>query len=135
MGASIFFTAATIRGFRSARSRGNGETNTFHEMDIAQQPQTYTCDIPVHKTTSPPERPYSHYIHSHRLAAKMRTAMENNLLGKKVLSFCFYLYRFRKYVSYGFPIINCCNSGIHCEKPCIIFFIKCYYYLTNWGPR
>ena len=26
MGASIFFTAAMIRGFRSARSRGNGGT-------------------------------------------------------------------------------------------------------------
>jgi hypothetical protein len=28
MGASIFFTAAMIRAFRSARSRGNGGTNT-----------------------------------------------------------------------------------------------------------
>jgi len=30
MGASIFFTAAMIHGFRSARSRGNGGTNTLH---------------------------------------------------------------------------------------------------------
>ena len=36
MGASIFFTAAMIRAFRSARSRGNGGTNTLHEMHIAQ---------------------------------------------------------------------------------------------------
>ena len=36
MGASIFFTAAMIRGFRSARSRGNGGTNTLHEMHVAQ---------------------------------------------------------------------------------------------------
>ena len=28
MGASIFFTAAMIRAFRSARSRDNGGTNT-----------------------------------------------------------------------------------------------------------
>jgi hypothetical protein len=28
MGASILFTAAMIRAFRSARSRGNGGTNT-----------------------------------------------------------------------------------------------------------
>ena len=28
------------------------------------------CDIATHKT-SPPERPFSHYIHSHRLAAEM----------------------------------------------------------------
>ena len=36
MGASIFFTAAMIRAFRSARSRGNGGTNTLHEMQVAQ---------------------------------------------------------------------------------------------------
>ena len=60
------------------------------------------------------------YIHSHRLAAEMWTAMQNNLLGKNVLSCSFYLYRFRKYVSYGFPIINFCNPGVHYEKPCIM---------------
>jgi len=36
MGASIFFTDAMIRAFRSARSRGNGGTNTLHEMHVAQ---------------------------------------------------------------------------------------------------
>jgi hypothetical protein len=36
MGASIFFTDAMIRAFRSARSRGNGGTNTVHEMHVAQ---------------------------------------------------------------------------------------------------
>ena len=36
MGASIFFTAAMILGFSSARSRGNGGTNTVHEMHVAQ---------------------------------------------------------------------------------------------------
>jgi len=30
----------------------------------------------------------------------------------------FYLYRFRKYVSCGFPIINFCNPGVHYEMPC-----------------
>ena len=33
MGESIFFTAAMIRAFRSARSRGNG---TLYEMHVAQ---------------------------------------------------------------------------------------------------
>jgi hypothetical protein len=51
------------------------------------------------------QRPFSHYVHSHRLAAEMRTTMKNNLLGKQMLSCSFYLYRFRKYVSYGFSII------------------------------
>ena len=36
MGASIFFTAAIIRAFRSARSRGSDGTNTLHEMHVAQ---------------------------------------------------------------------------------------------------
>jgi len=45
--------------------------------------------------------------------------MKNNLLGKIFLSCSFYLYRFRKYVSYGFPIINYCNPGVHYETPCI----------------
>jgi len=36
MGSSIFFTASMIRAFRSARSRGNGGTNTLHEMHVAQ---------------------------------------------------------------------------------------------------
>jgi len=34
-GASIFFTAAMIRVFRSARSRGNGVTNTLHKIHVA----------------------------------------------------------------------------------------------------
>ena len=76
------------------------------------------CDIPTHKTTSPPERPFSHYIHSHRLAAEMWITLKNNLLEKKSSCF-FYLYRFRKYVSYGFPVINFCIVGVHYETPCI----------------
>jgi hypothetical protein len=105
MGVSIFFTAAMIRAFRSARSRGDGSSRRLHEMHVAQKPQAYICDIPTDKTTSPPERPCSHYIHSHRLAAEMWTTMKNDFLGKKLLSCSFYLYRFRKYLSYGFPII------------------------------
>jgi hypothetical protein len=35
-GCAIFFTAAMIRAFRSARLRGNGGTNTLHEMHVAQ---------------------------------------------------------------------------------------------------
>jgi hypothetical protein len=36
------------------------------------------------------------------------------------LSYSFYLYRFLKYVSYGFPIKNFCNPGVHYETPCRI---------------
>ena len=45
---------------------------------------------------------------------------EKNLLGERKLSCSFYLYRFRTYVSYGFPIIHFCNPGVHYETPCII---------------
>jgi len=82
---------------------------------------SYSCDIPTHKTTSPLERPFSHYIHSHRLAVEMWTTMKKQLTWKKKsLSCSFYLYRFRKYVSYGFPIINFCNPGVYYETACIL---------------
>ena len=38
---------------------------------------------------------------------------------EKKKSFSFYLYRFRKYVSYGLPVINFCNPGAHYEMPYI----------------
>ena len=49
---------------------------------------------------------------------------EKQLTGGKNLSCSVYLYRFRKYVSYGFPIINFCNPGIHYETPCISLCIN-----------
>ena len=36
MGALLFFTAAMICAFRSARSRGNVTLRTLHEMHVAQ---------------------------------------------------------------------------------------------------
>ena len=44
---------------------------------------------------------------------------ENQLTGKKILSFSFYLYRFHKYMSYGFPLINFCNPRVHYETLCV----------------
>ena len=48
---------------------------------------------------------------------------EKQLTGGKKLSCSFYLYRFCKYVTYGFPIINFCNPGVHYEKPYIYIYI------------
>jgi hypothetical protein len=77
-------------------------------------------DIPTHKTTSPTsERPFSRYIHSHRLAAEMWTTIKKQLTGEKnrvVPSICT---SFDKYVSYGFPIIIFCNPGVHYKTSCI----------------
>jgi hypothetical protein len=42
------------------------------------------------------------------------------------LSSSFYLYRFHKYVSCGFPIINFCNPGVHYETPCILDLINAW---------
>jgi hypothetical protein len=57
---------------------------------------------------------------------------ERQLTGENVLSFSFYLYRFRKYLSYGFPIINLCNFGVHYETPCIkkTFLLSCIYFVV-----
>jgi len=79
---------------------------------------------------------------------------EKQLMGKQFLSYSFYLYRFRKYVSYGFTIINFCNPGAHYETPCIyesfeVIYLLCVAvwskvgrsilriggtWLTNWTP-
>ena len=48
---------------------------------------------------------------------------EKELTGKKI-NCSFYLYRFRKHVSYGFPITNFCNPGVHYKTPCIFSLSK-----------
>jgi len=58
-GALIFFTAAMIRAFYSARSRGK---------DTARNPRSTVttdllCDIPTHKTTSTPPRAANFSLH------------------------------------------------------------------------
>jgi hypothetical protein len=58
-------------------------------------------------------------LHSCRLAAEIWTTIKYNFLGKKILGCSFSLYRFRKCMSYAFPIINLCNPGVHYETPCI----------------
>jgi hypothetical protein len=50
------------------------------------------------------------------LGQRGHVAMMGRITG---LLLSFYLYRFRKYVSYGFPIIHFCNPGVHYETPCI----------------
>ena len=50
---------------------------------------------------------------------------EKQLTGEKIFLSCsFYLYTFGKYGSYGFPIINFCNPGVHYETPCIIPLVQ-----------
>jgi len=51
---------------------------------------------------------------------------EKQLWKKKVLNSFFYLCRFRKYMSYGIPIINYYNPEVHYETPCIYTYIYIY---------
>jgi hypothetical protein len=64
-------------------------------------------------------RPLVFCLHRHP-AAKMLTSMKNNFMRIFFLSCFFYLYKFRKYVPYGFPIINFCNREVHYETSCIL---------------
>jgi len=122
--ASIFFTAAMIRAFRSVRSHGNGGTNTFAQFArIARC--TVTTDLLVwHSNTQNDFSPGTSIFSLHTLAPPNGRNVnydEKQLTGgRKILSCSFYLYRFRKYLSCGFPIINFCNPGVHYETPCII---------------
>jgi hypothetical protein len=60
--------------------------------------------------------------YSSLLVAEMWNTTKNNVLGKKFLICSFCLYRFRKYMSYAFPIINFCNPEVHYEMPCACIF-------------
>ena len=82
-----------------------------------------TNDLPVwYSNTQNDSSPGAAIFSLHTLALSSGRSMnydEKQFTGKKFLSCSFYLYRFRKYVSYGFPIINVCNPGVHYETPCI----------------
>jgi len=121
MGASIFFTASMIRGFRSARSRGrvlcvlwtkcmlhSNHRLTVWYSNTQNDFSPRAAIFSIHKLTSPSGRNVNYN--------------ETKLTGGD-WSCSFYLYRFPKYVSYGFPIINFCIPRVHYETPCILFCI------------
>ena len=124
MGASIFFTAAMIRGFRSARSsmrvlcviRTKCTLHNNHRLTVLYSNQ---------KTSSPPG---AAIFSLHTLASSSGRNVnydEKQHTGGKILSCSFYLYILRKYVSYGFPIIIFCKPGVHYETPCINLSATC----------
>jgi len=83
MGASTFFTAAMISVFRSVRSRRRFLCVLCMKCTFAQLPNSLVWYSNTQNNLSS-KRLFSHYIHSHRLAAEMWTMMKNNLLGKKI---------------------------------------------------
>jgi hypothetical protein len=52
---------------------------------------------------------------------------------KKILSRSFYLYRFRKYVSCGFAVINLCNPGEHYDTLCILQVTEGWAKTSYWA--
>ena len=123
MSASIFFTAAMIRAFRSARSHGNSGTNTFAYFARNVRCTVTTDSLVWYSNTQNDFSPWAAIFSLHTLASPSGRNVnydKNNLVGKQFLSCSFYLYRFRKYLSYSFPIISFCNPGVHYETPCIL---------------
>ena len=120
MGASIFFTAAMIRAFRVSEVAWQFWDEYFERNTCC----TVTTDLLV--WYSNPQNDFSPgaaIFSLHTLASPSGRNVnydEKEFTGKKNLSCSFYLYRFRKYMSYGFPIINFCNPWVHYERPCIL---------------
>ena len=80
------------------------------------------CDIPTHKTTSPPGAAIFSQHTPASPSGRNGNCDEKQFTGEFFFFSCsFYLQTFRKYVSHGFPIINFCNPGVQYETPCIIF--------------
>jgi hypothetical protein len=117
MGASVFFTAVMIRalgqwGHMSMLGRILCTKCTLHSNHRLTVWYSNTQNVfspgaaifSLHTLASPSGRNVNY--------DKRKTYWE-----KKNFSCSFYLYRFRKYVSYGFPIINFCNPGVHYENP------------------
>ena len=85
---------------------------------------TVTTDLLVRKSSIKNDfSPRAAIFSPHTLASPSGRYVnydERQLNGKKFLSCSFYLYRFRKYVSNGFPKINFSNPGVHYVTPCIL---------------
>jgi len=121
MGVSIFFSAAMIRAFRSARSRGNGGNEHF----ARNTRYTVTTELLVwYSNTQNDFSPVAAIFSLHTLASPSGRNVnydEKQLTWGKNLSCSFYLYRFRKYVSYGFLIINSVISEYIMKRPVYIY--------------
>ena len=126
MGASIFFTALLLQwsvpwGQRGRMVLSVGGSFAYFARNARC---TVTTDLLVwySNTQNDFSSGSGHFLTTYTLIAQRQkcelrwkaTYWEKNW----VCSFC--LYRFRKYVSYDFPITNFCNPGVHYETPCII---------------
>ena len=131
MGTSVFFTAAMIRAFRAARSRGNGWDEYCARNARCTVTTDLLCHIPTHKTTSPPRS--GHFLTTYtRIAQRQKCELRRKTTAREKLICCFCLYRFGKYVYCGFTITNFCNPGVQNETPCIF---DCFFLFFKNLPR
>ena len=124
MGVTIFFTAAMIRGFRSTRSCRRIFCVLCTKCTLHSN---HSLTRVIFQHTKRIFSPGAAIFSLHTLASTRARNVkydEKQLTGKKFLTFSFYLYRLRKHVSYGFPIINFCNPGVHYETPCIVQWLQ-----------
>ena len=123
IGESIFFTASKIRAFRSARWRGNG---TRYSAYFARNARcTVTTDLLVcYSSTQNDFSPGAAIFSLHALALPSGRNVnydDKQLTGEKIFGLFLFSVRFRKYMSYGFPIIDFCIPGVHYAAPYVDF--------------
>ena len=140
MGESIFFTAAMIRAFRSARSRGLVCRRVLCVLCTKCTLHSNHRDLLVwYSHTQNDFSPGAAICSLHTLASHSGRNMnydEKQFTGRggKKLSCSFYPYRFRKYVPYVLPITNSCNPGLHYVTPCI-YSIDYWQYNGDASPE
>ena len=121
MSASIVFTAAMIRAFRSARSRRRVLCVLCTKCTLHSNHRLTRVLFQHTKRLLPRS---GHFFSLHTLASpsgrNMNCDKKKTTYGGKIFLSCFfYLYMFCKYVYCGFPITNFCNPGVLYETPCI----------------
>jgi len=121
MGASIFFAAAMIHAFSHGLVCRRALCVLCTKSTLHSNHRLTVWYSNTQNDFSPGAAIFSLHILASPSCRNMNYD-EKQLTGEKKLSCSFYLYRFRKYVSYGFPVINFCNPGVHYETPCIITF-------------
>ena len=131
MGASIFFTAVMIHAFRHGFVCMQVLCILCTKCTLHSNHRLTRVIFPHTKQLLPRS---IHFLTTYSCITqrqKCELRWKTSYWEKNFLSCSFYLYRFRKYMSYGFPIINFCNLGVHYETPCICLIVV-QMWLTFW---
>jgi hypothetical protein len=130
MGASVFFTVLLyilLQWSMPLGQRGHVILSVGRSFAyfVWNSRHTVTTDLLVwYSSTQNDLSPGAAIFSLHTLASPSGRNVnydEKQLTGKQIFEL-FYLYRFHKYMSYGFPIIHFCNPGVHYEMPSIYVY-------------